>query len=107
MTASKLHIHPANGKQRPAALTNKKQDNSDQIHADNTVKRMGFSITARSMKMFIFWTGAEEKLQSMIQPLFMLIFSHACQPSSNPSRDPVPLLRMAYLLSVKQTFAFV
>jgi hypothetical protein len=72
--ASNLHIHPANGKHRPAALTNKKQANSGQIHADNKVKRMGFSFTVRNMKMFIFWRGAHEKLQSMIQPIFRLIF---------------------------------
>jgi hypothetical protein len=31
----KLHILPANGKQRPSALTNKEREYDDQMHADN------------------------------------------------------------------------
>jgi hypothetical protein len=38
MLAKNLQICPANGKQRCAALTNKKQDNFDQMHANNIVK---------------------------------------------------------------------
>jgi hypothetical protein len=35
---------PANGKQRPATLTNTKQDIFDQVYAYNLVKRSGVSI---------------------------------------------------------------
>jgi hypothetical protein len=35
--ACNLQICPANGKQGPDVLTNKKKDNIDKIHADNIV----------------------------------------------------------------------
>ncbi len=40
-------LPPANGKQGPAALTNNKQKNYDQIHADNKVQRSGIRITRK------------------------------------------------------------
>jgi hypothetical protein len=39
-----LQLFPANGKHRPAALNNKKQDNEDQIQADKVVNRSGVRI---------------------------------------------------------------
>jgi hypothetical protein len=43
-------ISPANKKQGPAALTNKKQDNLGQIHADNIAKRSGGCIYRKKNK---------------------------------------------------------
>jgi hypothetical protein len=43
-------ICPANKKQGPAALTNKKQGNLDQIHADNIAKRSGDCIYRKKYK---------------------------------------------------------
>ncbi len=42
-----LEIPPANGKQGPAALTNDKQENSDQIHADNKAQRSVIRINCK------------------------------------------------------------
>ncbi len=38
MSAKNVQFPPANGKQGPAALTNKKQANFDLIYADNLAK---------------------------------------------------------------------
>jgi hypothetical protein len=42
-----LKLYPANGKQGPAALTNYKQDNVDQIKADNIIKPSGVPINRK------------------------------------------------------------
>jgi hypothetical protein len=39
MPAKNVQFPPANGKQEPAALTNKKQANFDLLYADNLVKQ--------------------------------------------------------------------
>jgi hypothetical protein len=44
-----LHIPPANGKQGPAALTNKKQEKNDQLYADNIINKSGFRIYSQKI----------------------------------------------------------
>jgi hypothetical protein len=46
MPAKNLQSRRVNGKLRPATLTNKKQDNFDQIHADKIDKRSVFVLTS-------------------------------------------------------------
>jgi hypothetical protein len=41
-----MQIPPSNGKQGCAALTNNNQENFDQIHAHNWIKRIRFSLNA-------------------------------------------------------------
>jgi hypothetical protein len=38
---------PANGKQGPTALSNNKQENVDQTHTDNMIKRSGVRINRK------------------------------------------------------------
>ncbi len=44
-----LDIPPANGKQGPAALTNKKQEKNDQLYADNIINKSGFRIYSQKI----------------------------------------------------------
>jgi hypothetical protein len=46
--AKNLQSRPVNGKQRPAILTNKKQDNFDQKHAD----KVEWSVFCINLKNF-------------------------------------------------------
>ncbi len=62
MSAKNLQIRPPNWRQVPAALTNEKQDNFDQINADNSDPYLGLDVP------------------------------YACQLSSQPSRDSVHLI---------------
>jgi hypothetical protein len=65
MLAENVHICPANEKPGPAALTNKKRDNYDQIHADNIVKRSEFRIDHKKHKnIFFSGGGASEKVKN-------------------------------------------
>ncbi len=48
------HIRLAYGKQRHAALTNKKQENYDQMHTDNIVKQSQFHIYRKKYKNIFF-----------------------------------------------------
>jgi hypothetical protein len=47
-----LKLPQENGKQGPAARTNDKQDNYDQIHADNPV--WGFAFTEKNIRVIFF-----------------------------------------------------
>jgi hypothetical protein len=51
MLAWKLQVFAANRKKGPAALTNDKSDNIDQIHADNVTKFSGLAFTERNIKI--------------------------------------------------------
>jgi hypothetical protein len=52
MPAWNLQISPVNGKQGPAVLTNKKQDNFGQTHAKNTEKGSCIRINRKKYKIF-------------------------------------------------------
>ncbi len=57
MPAWNLQIPPVNGKQGPAVLTNKKQENFDQTHAENPVKQSGISIDRKKYKIIFLLKG--------------------------------------------------
>jgi hypothetical protein len=59
--------------------------------------RVGLALTARNMKIYIFFEGvASEKLKYLPRPLVRHRSIHACELRSNPSHDPVPVTLMGY-----------
>jgi hypothetical protein len=66
-----LKIRAANVQQGPAALTNKKQDNFDQIHAGNMVNRNAlFAIIITRTILNNSGSKASEKFNNLPRPLF-------------------------------------
>ncbi len=65
MTAKNLQYRPAIGKEGPAALNNKKQDNFDPIHTHNVVKQNGVSIYRKNKNSV--W-GVTEKFKNLRKP---------------------------------------
>jgi hypothetical protein len=74
-----LKIRAANAKQGPAALTNKKQDNFNQIHAGNIVNRSAVCNYYHKKFLKKFWSKASEKFNNLPRPLFAPRFTHAGQ----------------------------
>ncbi len=79
-----MQLFPSNGKKGPAALTNDKQENVDQIQA---VKRRGVCINRKKYKIFF---PQCRGIWKMLRPATIPRSIYAFQPNSNPSRDPVP-----------------
>ncbi len=75
--------------QGPAAMTNKKQGNFDQIGAEKGVR---LSNGKKFKKIFRLFPegGASEKFKKSAQPFVRHISTHACKQKCYPSRVPVP-----------------
>ncbi len=81
----------ANWKQVPAALTNRKQENVDQIQANNVIKRSGVLVKRNKyINNFCLKQGHLKKFKTLLLPLFRPRSTNACQQNFNSSRDPVP-----------------
>ncbi len=63
------HNPPVNTKQGPANLT-KRQENFDQIHAENRVKQSGVCINRKKYNKYYFGGGASDKSKSLLRPSF-------------------------------------
>jgi hypothetical protein len=66
-----------------------KQNNFDQIHANNLAKRSSLCIYRKKNKKLIF--RASDKFKTCRDPYLGLDLLMQCQQRSNPSLDPVPL----------------
>ncbi len=88
-------IRPASGKQKSAALANKKQEKFDQICADNLIKRSGTRIDRKecTVKNFVFWSRSIWKFRKLPRTLIRSRSLYAC---TNPSHDSVPLSNVTF-----------
>ncbi len=88
-------IRPASGRQKCAALANKKQEKFDHICADNLIKRSGTRINRKecTVKNFVFRSRGIWKFRKVPRTLIRSRSLHAC---SNPSHDPVPLSNVTF-----------
>jgi hypothetical protein len=70
MAGWNLLNRPANGMREPAVLTNKNQENFDNIHAENIVKRSGMHKhhCKKYIKILFSGRGASEKLKNLPRP---------------------------------------
>ncbi len=69
-------------------LTNKKQDNFDQIDADNLVKWIGVCINRKKLKKNFLM---KELLNTLATLIYAFRSIHVCHRKYNESRDQVPL----------------
>ncbi len=86
-----MHICPGNGNQRPVALAIKKEKRKTKYTPLTLSSGLGFAFTARNINFFLKEIGASKNFKILPRRFLRPRSTHACQLSSNPSRDLVPV----------------
>ncbi len=91
-----MQLFPANGEQGHAAWTKNKQENEDQIQADNGIKRSG-RITQKKYKLFFPQSMGIWKILNLPRPLFELRSIHG----RRNFKDTNPLMSSLLVIFVR------
>jgi hypothetical protein len=92
MPAYNWRICPANGNQWQVALANKKKKLFAKYMPLTYLSGVVFAFTARNIKLFFPEFEHLKNSKYLRRPFLRSRSTHAFQPSSHPSRDPVPLI---------------